>query len=143
MDEETRMDENTIRENLKRAREERGITQAHLADSIDISVTAYQKIENGKTRILNPNFSKCAETLGISLSELVNGFKPVRDAHATIEDVKESYGLRMRAQEKGYLSELHLKDLEIEHLKETIRQMEETITALKMLNKQYTSQKQE
>lgn len=140
MDDATRMDESTIRENLKKARNSLGYTQADVADSIDISVTAYQKIESGKTRILNKNFSKCADTLGISLSELVNGFKPVRDAEAEIADVKESYGLKMRVQESGYLSEIQARDREIERLKEIIKDKEETITTQKLLIQHLTSQ---
>ena len=67
------LDESTLRENLKKARKSFDYTQSELAESIGISVTAYQKLEKGKTRILNKNFSKCAEVLGVSLAELVNG----------------------------------------------------------------------
>ena len=135
----TIMDEITIRENLKRARISSGLTQAEMAERIGISVTAYQKIESGRTRILNTNFSKCAEVLGVSLSELVNGFIPVRDAEAVIEDVRESYGLKMRVQESGYLNELQSKDREIGRLKDVIRDKEDTIATQKLLIDQLLS----
>lgn len=135
----TIMDEITIRENLKRARISSGLTQTEMAERIGISVTAYQKIESGRTRILNTNFSKCAEVLGVSLSELVNGFIPVRDAEAVIEDVRESYGLKMRVQESGYLNEIQNKDREIGRLKDVIKDKEDTIATQKLLIDQLLS----
>ena len=140
MDAETILDESTIRENLRKAREERGYTQAARADSLDISVIAYQKIESGKTRILNKNFSKCAEALGLSMSELVNGFIPVKDAAATFADMKESYGMRLRVQENGYLLEIQRRDREIERLKEIIKDKDVAIESQKLLIDQLMSQ---
>ena len=139
MEDATIMDENTIRENLKQERIRTGLTQAGIAEQIGISVTAYQKIESGKTRILNPNFSKCASALGMSLSELVNVFVPVRDANAVIEDVRENYGLKMRVQESGFLSELQEKDREIERLKNYIKDKDDTIHTQKLLIEQLMS----
>lgn len=135
----TIMDEITIRENLKKARISSGLTQSEMAERIGISVTAYQKIESGRTRILNPNFSKCADILGVSLSELVNGFVAVRDAEAVIADVRESYGFKMRVQETGYLNELQSKDREIGRLQEIIKDKQETIATQKLLIEQLMS----
>ena len=133
------MDERTIRENLRKAREERGYTQAAMADTLDISVTAYQKIESGKTRILNKNFSKCAEALGVSMTELVNGFVPIKEAAATFEDMKESFGMRLRVQENGYLQEIQRRDREIERLNEIIKDKEVAIQSQKLLIDQLMS----
>ncbi len=116
------MDEASIRKNLRKARNSLGYTQAELAESLDISVTAYQKIENGKTRILNPNFSKCAGTLGMSLSELVNGFDPVENAEALVSDVRETYVSRVKELEK-----------EIAGLKRVIKDKDDTIETQKLL----------
>ncbi|MBR5176500.1 MAG: helix-turn-helix transcriptional regulator [Bacteroidales bacterium] len=139
MDQETRIDENAIKENLKKTREERGITQAEIAESLKISVTAYQKIERGKTRILNKNFSKCAETLGVSIPELVMGFKPIRDAEDRIADMKESYGMKMRVQERGYIQEIQQRDREIERLNGIIKDKDDTINTQKLLISQLMS----
>ena len=133
MEEEKRLDENTIRENLKKKRVERGYTQADVADSLDISVTAYQKIESGRTRILNRNYSRCAETLGVSLSELINGFEPLKDAVKAMEEAKIAYGLKMKVQESGYLNEIQSRDREIERLKGIIKDKEDTISTQKLL----------
>lgn len=133
------LDESTLRENLKKARKSFDYTQSELAESIGISVTAYQKLEKGKTRILNKNFSKCAEVLGVSLAELVNGFTPIKDAEARLADVKETYGLKMKVQESSYLDEIQAKDKEIERLKETIAEKDGTIFTQKYLIKQLVS----
>ena len=133
------LDESTLRENLKKARKSFDYTQSELAESIGISVTAYQKLEKGKTRILNKNFSKCAEVLGVSLAELVNGFTPIKDAEARLADVKETYGLKMPVQEISYLDEIQAKDKEIERLKETIAEKDGTIFTQKYLIKQLVS----
>ncbi len=139
MDQETRIDESAIKENLKKTREERGITQAEIAESLKISVTAYQKIEKGKTRILNKNFSKCAETLGVSIPELVMGFKPIRDAENRIADMEESYGMKMRVQEMGFIQEIQQRDREIERLNGIIKDKDDTINTQKLLINQLMS----
>lgn len=139
MENDAIMDENTIRENLKRARYTSGLTQANMAERLGISVTAYQKIENGRTRVLNSNFEKCTRALGISLSELVNGFVPVRNAEAVISDVRDSYGLKMKVQEKGYLNELQNKNNEIARLNDTIKDMNDTIATQRLLINQLMS----
>ena len=133
MDDETKMDESTIRENLRNARTARGLTQAEIAERLEISVTAYQKIESGRTRILNKHFARCAETLGISVLELVNGFKPVKDAAALLTDAEESYLLKMKVQQQGFLTEIHSRDLEIASLKESVRDKDNTIATQKLL----------
>ena len=135
----TRLDENTIRENLKNKRIDLGYTQADVADSLDISVTAYQKIESGRTRILNRNYSRCAGIFGVSLSELINGFEPVKDAAAALDEARVSYGLKLKVQENGYLGEIQSRDREIERLKEIIRDKEDTISTQKLLIDQLMS----
>ena len=133
MGDETKMDESTIRENLRKARTALGYTQAEVAESLEISTTAYQKIESGKTRILNRNFSRCAEALGLSLSELVNGFKPVKDVEATLKEAQKSFGLKMRVMEQGYKSEIQARDKEIERLQIMIKDKDDNIATQKIL----------
>ena len=139
MEEETRLDENIIRKNLKQKRLELRYTQSEVADRLDISVTAYQKIERGRTRILNRNYTKCADTFGVSLSELINGFEPVKDAAAALEEARVTYGLKMKVQESDYLSKIQSRDREIERLKEIIKDKEDTIATQKLLIDQLMS----
>ena len=133
MDDATNMDEATIRENLKKARNTLGYTQAQMAESLDISVTAYQKIESGKTRIINRNFSKCADSLGMTLPELVVGFKPVRDPEAELAEARQSYELKTKVLESRYINEILQMEKEIGRLKEAIADKDETIATQKLL----------
>lgn len=41
--------ENTMREKLKKARQEAGLTQQQIADKLDIGLRQYQRIEKGTT----------------------------------------------------------------------------------------------
>ena len=140
MDNGTTLDETLIRDNLRKARNSRGLTQSKVAESLDISLTAYQKIESGKTRIINPHFTKCADTFGVSLSELVLGYEPVKDARQTLNDMEESYGAKMIVQEKGYLQEIRERDQEIERLKEAIQDKDRIIYNQELLIKHLTGE---
>ena len=133
MDEEIIMDDSTIRENLKNERISHGLTQKVISEMIGISIPAYQKLEKGKTRILNPNFVKCAEVLGISLSKLVNGFLPVRNAERLFTEVQQEYGEKIRIPESGYRAELKERNKEIERLEKVIKDKEDTIATQKLL----------
>ncbi|MBQ8060545.1 MAG: helix-turn-helix transcriptional regulator [Bacteroidales bacterium] len=133
MDEEIIMDESTIRMNLKNERLAHGLTQKVIAEKIGISIPAYQKLERGRTNILNPNFIKCADILGITLAELVNGFVPVRNADRLFTEVQQEYGEKLRIQESGYRSELKERNREIERLESVIKDKEDTIATQKLL----------
>ena len=131
----TLLDETTMRENLRKARISKGLTQAQVADILDISVTAYQKLEKGKTHLINENYLKCADTFGISASELVNGYEPVKDASVTIADMELSYGEKIKEKEMCYIEEIGLRDKEIERLNDIIKDKEQIIaTQLLLIN---------
>ena len=85
------LDDRIMGENLRKARMARGMTQTEIAERVNISLTAYQKIESGKTRIINKTYEKCAAVLGIPLVELVNGLMPIMDSVEVLEDVREEY----------------------------------------------------
>ncbi|MBR5661074.1 MAG: helix-turn-helix transcriptional regulator [Bacteroidales bacterium] len=127
------LDESTMRDNLRKARMARGLTQAEVADFLNISVTAYQKIESGKTHIINEHYLKCAELFGISAAELVNGYEPERDTSAIFADLKQSYGNRIIEMEKHYIGEIQLREMEIRRLRETIKDKENLISTQEML----------
>lgn len=121
-----KMDGHTMGENLRKARNTLGLTQAEIARRLEISVTAYQKIESGKTRILNKNYEKCAYELGIPLAELVNGFQPVMGTVKRFEEAMVEYrsmiedlsgkvaSLESSLRDKDML--IHTQELLIEHL---------------------------
>jgi transcriptional regulator with XRE-family HTH domain len=120
------LDNRMMGENLRKARTARGMTQTELAKRLEISLPAYRKIESGQTRIINSNYEKCAEILGIPLIELINGFMPVMDSAGVFEDARAEYlsridqlsdkvaSLETTLQDKDRL--IYTQELLIEHL---------------------------
>lgn len=120
------LDNRMMGENLRKARTARGMTKTELAKRLEISLPAYRKIESGQTRIINSNYEKCAEILGIPLIELVNGFMPVMDSAGVFEDARAEYlsridqlsdkvaSLETTLQDKDRL--IYTQELLIEHL---------------------------
>lgn len=127
------LDESLMRENLRAARIASGLSQAAVAGILGISVPAYQRLEKGKTHLLNEHYQQCAEIFGISLAELINGFKPVRNADVVLADMRESYGRKFKEQESGHMTELRQKDQEMERMSESIKEKDEFIATQKLL----------
>ena len=133
MDDGHILDNATLKDNLLKARLARGLTQAKVAKLLDISLPAYQKIEHGKTRILNENYLKCAELFGVSAAELVNGYEPVRNATNIFADLKQSYGDKMIELEKHYINEIQIREMEIRRLRESIQDKDRIISTQELL----------
>ncbi len=131
------MDDATIKDNLYRKRNELGISQSEMARRLEMSLNAYRKLETGKTRILNEHVPLFAETAGISVAELVNGFVPLSSAESGMDAVKESYEQRIRVLEKGYRQELEDLEAEIARLKERLQDKEDLIALNKKLILRY------
>ena len=120
------LDNRMMGENLRKARTARGMTQTELAKRLEISLPAYRKIESGQTRIINSNYEKCAEILGIPLIELINGIMPVMDSAGVFEDARAEYlsridqlsdkvaSLETTLQDKDRI--IYTQELLIEHL---------------------------
>lgn len=141
MDGDHILDESTMRGNLRKARVARGLTQAEVADFLKISVTAYQKIESGKTRIINEHYLRCAELFGVSAAELVNGYEPVRNATSIFADLKQSYGDKMIELEKHYINEIQIREMEIRRLRESIQDKDRIISTQELLIERLTGGK--
>jgi transcriptional regulator with XRE-family HTH domain len=57
---------------IKRLRISNGITQNEMAERVHLSLKAWQKIENGKTKLDLDRLNQIAGILGISLIELIS-----------------------------------------------------------------------
>ncbi len=121
------MDNLTIKENLRKIRKSRRLTQEEMANMLDISLTAYRDLEKGDTNIINSNIIRIAELLETPTEEIVLGYRPVQSEGRQIEDVQAEYGGKMAVMER------RIADLEklVESLDETIRTKNEIITMLK------------
>lgn len=121
------MDNFTIKDNIRKRRKERKLTQEEMADRLDISLTAYRDLEKGNTNIVNANVIRIAELLETSTEELVLGYRPVQAPGKLLEDMRSEYGNRMSVMER------RIADLEklVASLEETIRSKNEIITMLR------------
>ena len=121
------MDNSTIKDNIRKRRKERKLTQEEMADRLDISLTAYRDLEKGHTNIVNANVIRIAELLETSTEELVLGYRPVQTPAKLLEDMRSEYGNRMSVMER------RIADLEklVASLEETIRSKNEIITMLR------------
>ena len=121
------MDNSSIKDNIRKVRKARKLTQEELADRLDISLTAYRDLEKGSTNIVNANVIRLAELLDTTAEELVLGYRPVQAPGKLLEDVRSEYGGKIEAMER------RIADLEklVRSLEETIATKNEIIAILK------------
>ena len=62
-----------IGKRLKKAREDKGITQEKLSEYLNVSNAYVSKIERGKTSLNLNTFSAICDCLGVSMSFILNG----------------------------------------------------------------------
>ncbi len=121
------MDNSTIKDNIRKIRKERKITQEQMALGMDISLTAYRDLEKGRTNIMNENLTKIACLLNTSTEEIVLGYRPVQADGRQLEDVQAEYGEKVSALNK------RIADLEelVRTQKDSIESKNEIIAMLK------------
>lgn len=121
------MDNISIKENIRKERKAQGLTQEDMAAKLDISLTAYRDLERGNTNIINVNVLRIAGVLGLSVEELLLGYRPVQAEGIRLEDMKAEYGGQITTMER------RISDLEklVSSLEETISTKNEIISMLK------------
>ena len=120
------MDNNSIKDNIRRFRKRKGWTQEYMADRLGISLTAYRDLERGSTSIVNNHIYRIAEIMETSTEELVLGFRP-EPSDNSIEDVRVEYGNKVET------LQTRISDLEkiVASLEATIESKNEIIAMLK------------
>lgn len=121
------MDNSSIKENIRKIRKSRKLTQEEVAGRLDISLTAYKDLEKGSTSIVNSNVLRLAELLDTTTEELVLGYYPVKESGQMLEDIRKEYGGRIETMQKR-ISELEKL---VGYLEETISTKNEIISLLK------------
>lgn len=121
------MDNNSIKDNIRKLRKQRRLTQEEMALQLGISLTAYRDFEKGKTSILHCNLMKIASLLDTPTEEVLLGYKPSQIEGTKLEDVEEEYNGKIA------ILETRIADLEklVHSKEETIRNMDEIILMLK------------
>ena len=110
------MDNTSIKENIRKIRKERRMTQEEMADMLGISITAYRDLERGSTSIMNGNVLRLAELLNTSTEEIVLGYRPIQLPGKKLEDMQAEYSAKIESLEK-----------ENEYLRKLVKSLEETI----------------
>ena len=123
------MDNFSIKNNIRRTRKEKGLTQEEMAHLLNMSLTAYRDLEKGATNMLNSNISRIVEITDSSVEEIVLGYRPLSDDKILkeFEDYKAEYGNREEA------LKTRIKDLEkiVASLEEIVVVKNEIINMLK------------
>lgn len=120
------MDNNSIKENIRKIRKRQGLTQEEIAHRLGISLTAYRDLEKGETSIVNSKVYKIAEVTGTSTEELVLGYRP-SESDGSLREMQEEYSGKMET------LMTRINDLEkiVALLEETIASKNEIIAMLK------------
>jgi transcriptional regulator with XRE-family HTH domain len=66
-----------VRRKMSILRESKGISQAEMAEQLDVDVNTYARIERGETNVFHPKLSKIAELLSVDVLELLADDKNV------------------------------------------------------------------
>lgn len=112
------MDNTSIKENIRKIRKERKLTQEDMAHLLGISVTAYRDLERGNTSIMNAHVLRIAELLETSTEEVVLGYRPVQVPGKRLEEIQAEYSDKIDALET-----------EIEYLRKLVKSLEEALAA--------------
>lgn len=121
------MDNISIKNNIRKIRKARRLTQEEMAHSLGISITAYRDIEKGNTSILNGNLHRIASLLDTPTEEIVLGYMPSQIQGADLREVQAEYSGKISILER------RIADLEklVESQEENIRSKNEIISMLK------------
>lgn len=121
------MDNISIKDNIRKFRKSRKLTQEDMAHRLNISLTAYRDLEKGNTSILNNYVEQLAEVFDTTAEELVLGYRPVQMVGKDLREVQAEYQGQVKNLEN------RIQDLEkvIRLLEENIESKNEIIAMLK------------
>ena len=121
------MDNASIKDNIRKIRKARKLTQEAIALQMGISLTAYRDLEKGDTAIVNGNLMKIAALLDTPPEEIVLGYRPSQTEGINIQKLQEDYSGKIDTLLK------RISDLEklVSSQEETIRSKNEIISMLK------------
>lgn len=126
------MDNKTVKKNILKKRLEKGLSQNEVAKLINISQTAYQKIEKGDTCIISDRLSQLAKILDIKEEELVLGYFPEESiSNEKIEEIREDAIKEYKETIDTLKLIIDKQDLKIQELLETIKDKNELMSFLR------------
>ena len=137
------MDNDSIKNNVFKLRQERNMSQREVAEALGISRNAYRGIEMGKTMLISEKVFMLAEWAGVTPEEIVLGFAPSKDSSRMLKDARERFNTRVKELVDEYENKLGDARKENEFLKERLQEKEDYITTLKSMLAFLQKEKQE
>lgn len=121
------MDNISIKDNIRKIRKARKLTQEDMAHKLGISLTAYRDFEKGNTMILHGNLPKIASFLDTPTEEIVLGYRPAQIEGTGLKEIQAEYTGKINILEK------RIADLEklVKAQEESIASKNEIIAMLK------------
>ena len=89
-------------ENLAQLRDEKGLTQADVANTLHVSRQAVSRWETGGAMPSTKNLKRLSELYGVSLDYLLDGEQPAEPPEADPEPVKEEAGAGGKRRGNGW-----------------------------------------
>ena len=124
------MDNNSIKHNLRHFRVRRKVTQKEMADQLGMTRSNYLCIENGDTRLISETIDKFAVVVGVSVEEVLLGYKPCRDAARVLQETKANYARERKELVEGYEAQLEEYREKVELRDKVIKAQEKALAAL-------------
>lgn len=123
------MDEKSVKENLRRAREECGLSQTAVAEHLGMNRSSFVKLESGSTRIVNKHFLMLAKLYGRSPEELMFG-RNSEDSAGMLLQSENSFKEQKKQIINDYESRLEEKNQRLEALERLLTAKEDSIRLL-------------
>lgn len=127
------MDNDSIKRNLLKLRQEHDLSQEEMADILGIARNTYRNIEKGGTKLISDTVKKVADWAGITPEEVVLGYYPSEKNSARLRDAREQFNTRVKAVTDDYEMKLDRLRGENDLLKDLIREKDDNIRTLKSM----------
>lgn len=123
-----------IRQNIRKVREERGLTQAQVAEKLEMSETGYAKWERGECQLRVERLYQVAKVLDINVEELLVS---ENENVVVVNNVNDTAS---NANHFNFSSENKVLEGNIEHLNYVIRSKNELLDARERENESLKQQ---
>ena len=120
------MDNRSIKENILKLREERKLTQEHVADIMGITSNAYWGIETGKTQLISKRIFQIAKIFDVSVNDIIYGHDIEKEILTKfLEENQGKYEKEKASAIKDLQSEIESLKAQLHDKEKIIRLMEE------------------
>jgi len=118
-----------IRRKMSVLRDLKGLSQAEMAEKLDVDINTYARIERGQTHVLHPKLSKIAELLNVDVLDLL-----ADDKNVYLISDNSNHGCNVIGSSTEIAFEIQKLQMAIAHKDETINHKDEIIEQLRNEN---------